>query len=185
MPAAVVSIGKNRVDSEAATSTALYPATLACDDSASITCAREIRGIASNANACTPAFFSASIWLSALRGAKKPISVWPAAQLSDLLGRRRRDLDHHIGRPCVADRRARLGIQLVGQQRRLTRAGLHHHGHPAVDQRGHRLRHQRHPPLVGAGLADHPDRRLRSVSCICHPPPCPCEYCERHLNRYR
>ncbi len=81
MPAAVVNIGKNRVDSVAATNTALYPETLACDDNASITCAREIRGIASNANACTPAFFSASIWLSALRGARNPTSVWPLRRL--------------------------------------------------------------------------------------------------------
>ena len=36
VPAAVVSIGKNRVDSLAASSTDLYPATLACEDSASI-----------------------------------------------------------------------------------------------------------------------------------------------------
>ncbi len=77
MPAAVVSIGKNRVDSLAASTTALYPATLACEDSASITWAREIRGIASTAKACTPRCFSAPIWLSALRGAKKPISVCP------------------------------------------------------------------------------------------------------------
>jgi hypothetical protein len=75
VPAAVVNIGKNRVDSDAASSTALYPATLPCDDNASIACARDIRGMASRANACTPAALSAPIELSALRGAKKPINV--------------------------------------------------------------------------------------------------------------
>ncbi|COX73094.1 Uncharacterised protein [Mycobacterium tuberculosis] len=50
---------------------------MACDDSASITCAREMRGMASSANACTPAWVSAPIELSALRGARKPISVCP------------------------------------------------------------------------------------------------------------
>ena len=81
MPAAVVSIGKNRVDSDAASSTALYPVTLACDDNPSIACAREIRGIASRAYACTPACLSAPIELSALRGDKKPISVCPLCSL--------------------------------------------------------------------------------------------------------
>src|SRR4029077_13011808 len=75
---------------------------------------------------------------------------------------RRRDLDHHIGRPCVADRSAGLGIEVVGQQRRLACAGLHDHRDPAIDQRGHRLRHQRHPSLIGTRLPDHPDRRSRT-----------------------
>ena len=47
VPAAVVSIGKNFGSEFAATSTALYPAMLLCDDSESIGCARVTRGIAS------------------------------------------------------------------------------------------------------------------------------------------
>ena len=79
VPAAVVNIGKNRVDSDAATNTALYPATLACDDNASITCAREIRGIASSANACTPALRQRVDLVVGIARRQKPDQRLPAA----------------------------------------------------------------------------------------------------------
>ena len=53
VPAAVVSIGKNLGSAAAARSTALYPATVACEESASIGCARVMRGIASIESAVT------------------------------------------------------------------------------------------------------------------------------------
>ncbi len=77
VPAAVVSIGKNRVDRSAAISTALYPATLACDDSASIDWAREIRGMDSMANAVTPASRSLPAISGSERGARNPINTDP------------------------------------------------------------------------------------------------------------
>ena len=51
VPAAVVSIGKNFGSEFAATSTALYPAMLLCDERESIGCARVTRGIMSMLNA--------------------------------------------------------------------------------------------------------------------------------------
>src|SRR5699024_768287 len=55
VPAAVILIGKNRRNNPAATTAHRYPDTIACDDNASIDCARDIRGTNSNANAVTPA----------------------------------------------------------------------------------------------------------------------------------
>src|SRR5437870_10102553 len=53
VPAAVTSIGKNRLVAAAARRTALYPATVAWDDSTSIGCARVIRGSNARLNAVT------------------------------------------------------------------------------------------------------------------------------------
>ncbi len=47
VPAAVVSMGKKRGSTSAAISTALYPQTVAMEESASILCARVVRGIIS------------------------------------------------------------------------------------------------------------------------------------------
>jgi hypothetical protein len=49
VPAAVISIGKSFPSRSAAMITDLYPAMFACDESASIGCAREMRGISSMA----------------------------------------------------------------------------------------------------------------------------------------
>ena len=54
VPAAVISIGKNRGSRSAAMQRGLVAGDGACDDSASIGCARVIRGIDSIANATTP-----------------------------------------------------------------------------------------------------------------------------------
>ena len=51
VPAAVTSIGKKRGAVFAASSTALYPATVACDESASIGWARVMRGSRMRLNA--------------------------------------------------------------------------------------------------------------------------------------
>ncbi len=53
VPAAVINIGINFGKRSAAFKTALYPAILACDDKASIACARVVRGTASIENAVT------------------------------------------------------------------------------------------------------------------------------------
>ena len=59
-PAAVISSGKKDGSRSAATSAARYPDTSACDVSASIDCAREMRGSSSSANAVVPAAASAA-----------------------------------------------------------------------------------------------------------------------------
>ena len=55
VPAAVIIIGKARPNSLAASTTALKPARLACEDSTSMTWARVMRGMNSMAKALTPA----------------------------------------------------------------------------------------------------------------------------------
>ena len=77
MPAAVVSIGMKRGSRSAAISAALYPPTVACDDSASIDCARVIRGMDSIANATTPWAASRSIPAWSVSGCRKPIRTAP------------------------------------------------------------------------------------------------------------
>jgi hypothetical protein len=58
-------------------STALYPATDAWDDSASIDCAREMRGTSSRLNAVTPRFARARTMSAWVAGCKKLISTAP------------------------------------------------------------------------------------------------------------
>ena len=70
VPAAVVIIGKKRPTSRAATRVAAYPATLACEESASIAWARVIRGIASIAKLVTPASPSARLVSPEVSGAR-------------------------------------------------------------------------------------------------------------------
>ena len=86
VPAAVISIGKNRPCSSAAISTARYPDTVACEDSASIDCAREIRGIASIANAVAPVCASAALPGPFVSGARKPTSTDSAPSRADSSG---------------------------------------------------------------------------------------------------
>ncbi len=79
MPAAVISIGKNRPNSAAATSAALYPATLACELSASIGCVLDsVRGIPSRLTAVTPRAASAAASSGSVSGASMPKTAWPA-----------------------------------------------------------------------------------------------------------
>src|SRR4029079_4354703 len=89
-----------------------------------------------------------------------------------------------LARHAVPVRRPRLDIEVIGQQRRLTGAGLDDHRQTAVDQRRGRLRYQRDPSLIGAGLADHPDRRLSLCHKVTVSSPPPCGHCETYLNRY-
>ena len=82
VPAAVISIGKKRGSRSAATSTALYPDTVACDESASIGCARVMRGIDSIAKAFTPRAASRSIPGRSVSGSRKPTSSCPSRRRS-------------------------------------------------------------------------------------------------------
>jgi hypothetical protein len=77
VPAAVMSIGKSRGTRSAARSTALYPATVACDERASIDCARVIRGIDSIANAVTPRSRSLAMPALSVSGSRKPMTTVP------------------------------------------------------------------------------------------------------------
>ena len=82
MPAAVISIGKNLGRRSAASSTALYPETVACEDSASIGCARVIRGIDSSANPVTPRRVRRSMPSGSVSGWRNAIRIEPSASRS-------------------------------------------------------------------------------------------------------
>jgi hypothetical protein len=76
VPAAVVSIGKSRGSVSAAMTTALYPQIVPMDDSASMLCARVVRGMSSMEKDVTPV--AASFWSvsSGAKGRRKPIRYW-------------------------------------------------------------------------------------------------------------
>src|SRR3954471_14485976 len=77
VPAAVISIGNMRGRWSAAMRTPLYPAIVAIDESASMLCARVIRGISSIENAIAPASASVRIASGVPSGSANPITVWP------------------------------------------------------------------------------------------------------------
>jgi hypothetical protein len=77
VPAAVMSIGNMRGSSDADSSTALYPATVAIADSTSMLCARVMRGISSTAKALTPVAAISCTVRGEARGRRKPMSVCP------------------------------------------------------------------------------------------------------------
>ena len=83
-----------------------------------------MRGIASIANAVTFASASARVVSGARQRRQEADEDRPVAELADLLARRRGDLDDDVGAPRVADLRAGLLEQRVGDQRGLARAGL-------------------------------------------------------------
>ena len=72
-----MSIGKNRGESSAPTSAARYPAQSAWEVSASMDCAREIRGTSSSENAVMPALVAASIESTPVTGDKNEIVTAP------------------------------------------------------------------------------------------------------------
>ncbi len=69
VPAAVVIMGKIRGEVSAASSTALYPQQVAMDESASMLCARVVRGMSSTEKAVTPA---CAICCTTSRGTEGP-----------------------------------------------------------------------------------------------------------------
>jgi len=75
VPAAVIIIGNIRGSASAASSTALYPAIVAMDDSASMLCARVMRGTISMEKRMAP--FAATDWVRALslNGSEKPMTT--------------------------------------------------------------------------------------------------------------
>ena len=86
VPAAVINNGKNLGESSAATRAARYPAHNACEVSASMDCAREIRGTNSSENAVTPAFLAAEIESSEAVGERKEIVSAPFFNLASTAG---------------------------------------------------------------------------------------------------
>src|SRR5688500_4602323 len=86
----------------AAISTALYPATVACEDSASMLCARVMRGISSIENAVAPVRASSCIARGEPSGSRKPITV--CAERSD----------------CVSPARTRSSTSLAKTSSRAT-----------------------------------------------------------------
>ena len=102
---------------------------LACEDSASIDCARLIRGTASSAKLVAPVAAIALTPSPLVSGPRKPISTLsePSRPVSSAFGRR--DLDHDVGAERLAgvvdQRRAGLLVGGVGDQRARAGAALH------------------------------------------------------------
>ena len=77
VPAAVISIGKIFGSDIAASNTARYPAMVAIDDSASMLCARVMRGINSIERKESPARARSDTSRGEVSGSPNPITVWP------------------------------------------------------------------------------------------------------------
>ena len=168
VPAAVVNIGKNRVDSDAASNTALYPATLACDDNASITCAREIRGIASSANACTPAAVRRLGDLGMGARCQEPDDRGFGFQQTDLVGGRRVHLHHQVGPPGVTDGGSGLFVLRVWDQCPCASTGFDYDGEAGSVQSFDDLGDQRNTAFACSGLSRHSDQR-HGIRAACIP----------------
>src|SRR5205823_13895310 len=76
-PAALISIGKYLPSRMAAITTALYPASDACEERASIDCAREMRGTISSEKAVTPCAARALTAAALAAGCRKPTETAP------------------------------------------------------------------------------------------------------------
>jgi hypothetical protein len=77
VPAAVISIGKSFGNESAASTAALYPATVAIEERASIACAREMRGMSSMAKSVMPRSIAGSRTAGSSRGRRKPARTAP------------------------------------------------------------------------------------------------------------
>ncbi len=119
-------------------------------------CAREMRGLASGEHTAV----SARIELSALRGARKPISV-SAAQPGrpPAMAARRND----VGGPSIPDAGTDIGVDSSGSSAHHTapRPRPPHHGSPATRPR---LGNQRDPSFVGPPT---PAATPTLVLCVC------------------
>ena len=107
-----------------------------------------IRGTDSSANACTPAAGEALDAGGVGQRLQERDQHLSLAETSSLLGRGRRDLRDHLGRPRIADRRARFGVRLVGERRGLTGARLDDDV-DAFTEASDRLGHERDAALTG------------------------------------
>ena len=72
-------------------------------------------------------------------------------QPADLGGRRRRDLDHDVASPRIAESRSGGLVQLVGDQRAGSGPGLDHDLDPVAEP-PHDVRHERDATLAGRAL---------------------------------
>ena len=114
VPAAVMSMGKRRGTRSAARRTALYPATVAWDESASIDCARVIRGIDSIAKATTPRSRRRAMPSESVSGSRNPIDDGSRRERRDDVGRGRRHARERFGAG-----RERRAVGELGSRRRV------------------------------------------------------------------
>ena len=125
VPAAVVNIGKNRVDSDAATSTALYPGDVGLRrQRVHHLRARDPRDRLQRERLHTGLLQRVDLVVGVARRQEARSASARCLSLATSSAVGGATLHHYIGRPRVADRRARLGIEVIGQQRRLAGAGL-------------------------------------------------------------
>ena len=136
-----------------------------CEDSASIDCAREIRGIASIANAVAFASASARVVCGLVSGARKPIRIEPEPSPRIASGSggaivTTTSLLPHL-RGVARDLRPGRGERRVGQQRVRAGAGLHDDVQALRLQLADDLRHERNTVLSRRGLLRDTDPHTR------------------------
>jgi hypothetical protein len=102
-----------------------------------------MRGEASSASAVIGRAASVSTSAGSSAGLSRPISVRAVAQLADLVGAGRVDLQHDVGRPGVADGGAGTGVRGVGEARAISGPGAHDDVVAEAGQLGHCVRRGR------------------------------------------
>ena len=100
-------------------------------------------------------------------GERNPIRTVPGCDRRDLVRGRPRHPDDRVGAleqaPRLAQRRARLGVALVGEAGGRSGAALDHDLEPAGDQPADGFGHERHPALAGGSLTGNGDAHPRNL----------------------
>ena len=121
-----------------------------------------MRGIASIANAVAPVARDGLVARAVGQRGEEADEDAVGPERGDLAVLRRRDLRHHVGLPgAVAERRAGVREQRVGDPGRGARAGLDHDLVALADQLAHDVGHERDPPLALHRLLRDPDPHER------------------------
>ena len=150
VPAAVVIIGRIRGSALAPTSTALYPASVACDESASIDCARVMRGTSSIASAVTRRAASRCESGPLGAGARRATRTRPRAS-RPASSTRALDRSDHLAPPSAArpsaTSRPAASYAASGKPAAAPAPALDAHLVPLLHEPRHVLRHERDAAL--------------------------------------
>ena len=161
VPAAVISMGKNFGSRSAASSTALYPPTVLCEDKASIDCARVMRGIDSIAKPTTPRSDRRSIPSLSVNGSRKEISATPSGIAATSSAVRLAHADDDVGARIQlgagSNRGPCLAVGLIREPGALAGARFDGDLEPGTGQARDRVGHERDAPLACGRLLGNRD----------------------------
>ena len=161
VPAAVISMGKNFGSRSAASSTALYPPTVLCEDKASIDCARVMRGIDSIAKPTIAALGQTFDPLLVRQWLEEGDQRHALRHRRHLVGGRLAHADDDVGARIQlgagSNRGACLAVGLVREPGALAGARFDGDLEPGTGQARDRVGHERDAPLACGRLLGNRD----------------------------